>query len=442
MAWPTSTSTTMMENSEKPRSEGAPSTFAAHDPAGRTVAIVLAGGKGTRLDPLTRSICKPALPFGGTYRCIDFSLSNCVNSGIRTIGVATQHKPDALLEHLWTHWNSAAVGDDAIVHAWRAEERGERGGSCGTADAVYRNLPSIRRSKPQLVLILAGDHVYKMDYRPLLEAHCAAQAAVTIGCVEASIEDTCELGVLAVADDGLVERLVEKSRCLADIPHATGDTAIASMGIYVFDVALLERVLRSDAAQRASGHDLAADILPQLIKVGLCQSYAFRNAGAGPAYWRDIGTRGAYWRAHMELLGPSPLLTLDDARWPIGRVARPPRIIARRGTTAAGGTVEQSIVPAKGRVAGKVTRSVLFDAVEIEGGAEVREAVVLPGAVVGARSRLRGVIVDAGYRVPDDTVVERYGVTEEAPVLFAHDARSRTSRRRGLDQSPITPRLI
>jgi glucose-1-phosphate adenylyltransferase len=389
--------------------------------ADRTVAVVLAGGKGTRLDPLTRNVCKPALPFGGAYRCIDFSLSNCVNSGVRTIGVATQYEPDALLDHLWSHWNSAALGDDAVVHAWRAEERAARHGYCGTADAVYRNLASLHRLEDSLVLVLAGDHVYKMDYRPMLAAHAARRAAVTIGCIEAPLEEARHFGVLAVADDGRIERFVEKPRSLSDLPCTTGDSVHASMGIYVFDGALLARILHVDAAHPDSGHDFGADILPRLIEGGCAYSYAFRGPGkSAQGYWRDVGTLDAYWRAHLELLGPTPPLTLDDPRWPIGRVAAAPQMISPTTATAAGGTVEDSIVSARCNIAGQVLRSVLSDDVQVGRGAKVAESVVLPGAVIGAGSRLHGVIVDAGYRVPEGTVIERYAGIGDPPVLSTH----------------------
>jgi glucose-1-phosphate adenylyltransferase len=389
--------------------------------AERTTAVVLAGGKGTRLDPLTRKTCKPALPFGGTFRCIDFSLSNCVNSGVRTIGVATQYEPDTLLAHLWSHWNSTAVGDAATVHAWRAEERAARFGYCGTADAVYRNLASIPRSANALVLVLAGDHVYKMDYRAMLEAHCARNAAVTIGCVPVPMADARHFGVVAVGDDGRIERFVEKPRSPADLPSARNDEVLASMGIYVFDAAFLARILQIDAARAESGHDFGSDILPRLIKGGRAYSYAFRgDDGTASAYWRDIGTLDGYWRAHMELLGPRPLMNLADPSWPIGRVAAVPRVILAPTTTAAGGTVEDSIVPATCNVAGHVQRCVLSEDVEIARGARVAETVVLPGAVIGAGSRLRGVIVDAGYRVPEGTVIERYSGVGEPPILSAH----------------------
>ena len=240
--------------------------------ADRTVAVVLAGGKGTRLDPLTRNVCKPALPFGGR-RCIDFSLSNCVNSGVRTIGVATQYEPDTLLAHLSSHWNSAAIGERAVVRAWPAQERAARFGYLGTADAVYRNLAAIPRLERSLVLILAGDHVYKMDYRPMLEAHCARKAAVTIGCAEVPIEHARHFGVLATADDGRIERFVEKPRSLAQVPRATGDSVLVSMGIYVFDAVFLARILAIDAALAQSGHDFGADVLPRLIEGGRAFSY-------------------------------------------------------------------------------------------------------------------------------------------------------------------------
>jgi glucose-1-phosphate adenylyltransferase len=392
------------------------------DIAERTTAVVLAGGKGTRLDPLTRTICKPALPFGAAFRCIDFSLSNCVNSGIRSIGVATQYEPDALLDHLSSRWNCPAIGDAAVVHAWRAEERAARFGYCGTADAVYRNLASLRGRDGALVLVLAGDHVYKMDYRPMLEAHCARDAAVTIGCVRAPAAEAQHFGVMAVDGDGRIERFVEKPRSLTDVPRAADGEVLASMGIYVFDAAFLARILDIDAARPDSGHDFGGDILPRLIEGGRAYSFSLPGWGTAPPYWRDIGTAGAYWRAHMELLGPAPLMTIDDARWPIGRAAAAPRVLKASVATAVGGTVEDSLLPRKCSIAGQVARCVLFDGTEVARGAKVTESVVLPGAVVGAGCRLQGVIVDAGCRVAEGTVIERFAGLGEPPVLSIHRA--------------------
>jgi glucose-1-phosphate adenylyltransferase len=398
----------------------------------RTVAVVLAGGKGTRLDPLTRDVCKPALPFGGAFRCIDFSLSNCVNSGLRRIAVATQYKPDALLAHLWSAWNSVAAGDTPVIRAWRAEERAERFGGCGTADAVYRNLASIRDLERSLVLVLAGDHVYKMDYRPMLRAHLAGDAPVTIGCLRVPRTDARRLGCLAVADDGRVKRFVEKPRSPADVPMLGDDgQVLASMGIYVFDGPVLAELLATDAALSDSGHDFAGDILPRLLDDGGAGSYEFRGTGAStPPYWRDIGTLQSYWQAHMELLGPAPLLTLDDPSWPLGRVAPAPRCIVGSAATAAGGSVTDSIIAARCHVAGRVVRSVLCDGVEVAKGAVIAETVALPGSVVGARCRVRGAIIDAGYRVGEDSVVERRAANAGPPVLspYGDQAALQTAR--------------
>jgi glucose-1-phosphate adenylyltransferase len=390
------------------------------NPADRTVAVVLAGGKGTRLDPLTRNVCKPALPFGGAFRCIDFSLSNCVNSGVRTVGVATQYKPDSLLAHLRAHWNSAAVGNRTAIRAWRAEERAGLFGYSGTADAVYRNLGAIKDLEHSLVLILAGDHVYQADYRPMLEAHCARQATVTIGCGAAAIEEAPHLGVLAVAGDGRVEHFVEKPQSPAQIPHTSDGTVLVSTGIYVFDGRFLARVLAADAALPDSGHDFGTDILPRLIEGGRAFSHAFSGLdGAARAYWRDVGTLSAFWRAHMDLLGATPLLRLDDPRWPLGSVNAAPRV-SQSVMTAGAGTIENSIAHTGCTIAGDVSRCVLFDGVEVGRGAEVSDSVVLPGAVIGAGSRLRGVIVDEAYRVPEGTVIEPRGDMAEPAVLSEH----------------------
>lgn len=397
----------------------------------RTVAVVLAGGKGTRLDPLTRDVCKPALPFGGAFRCIDFSLSNCVNSGLRTIGVATQHKPNALLEHLWSNWNSVALGDDVVVRAWRAEERAARFGYRGTADAVYCNLPAVELLESSMVLVLAGDHVYKMDYRPMLEAHAARRAGVTIACVEVAAEDASHFGVLAARDDALIERFVEKPRSLAEAPRIAGGGVMASMGVYVFDGAYLARLLRSDAERRDSEHDFGNDILPRAIVERRAYTYLFRDAHGAPGYWRDIGTLDAYWRAHMELLDEAPPVRLDDPSWPIGRAAAASQWIGAQWATAEGGRLEDAITAAGCEIAGHVTRSVLAADVAVGRGASVSDTVALPGAIIGARSRLKGVIVDAGCYVAEGTVVERHADRGEPPVL--------TARRHGMaDRS--TPR--
>jgi glucose-1-phosphate adenylyltransferase len=367
----------------------------------------LAGGKGTRLEPLTRDICKPALPFGGGYRGIDFSLSNCMNSGIRRVGVATQHKPQALLDHLERVWGKAVTNRQHFIAPWRAEARAPGIGYRGTADAVYRNLQIIEELDRRLVLILAGDHVYQMDYRPMLEQHCQRGATVTIGCVEVPTEDAQQFGVLTIDDHGRIDRFIEKPRTRAEVPGGDRGHVLASMGIYVFDADLLSRALRRDALSATSNHDFGSDVLPRLIRNADAFAWRFRTAGGvRPAYWRDIGTIEAYWRAHMDLLGPSPSMRLDDPDWPLPATGRAPRMIA--GTAAKhGGAADGSLIGATVTIRGTAQRSVVFDGAEVHRGAEVFDSVILPGAVIGSGCRLRGVIVDRGCRVPEGTVIDR-----------------------------------
>jgi glucose-1-phosphate adenylyltransferase len=272
------------------------------------------------------------------------------------------------------------------------------------------------------VLVLAGDHVYKMDYRPMLEEHCARGADVTVGCIDVPIADAHHFGILTVGDDGRIERFVEKPRSRAELPSGRRDAVLASMGIYAFSAEFLARVLTIDALTPGSRHDFGADILPRLIGNARAFAHAFRGADASTApYWRDIGTLPAYWQAHMDLLGPTRLLALDDAAWPIGGVAAAPRSVSVPTATARNGTLEDSIVGGNCEVAGQVRHSVLFDGVEVARGAAVVDSVVLPGARVGAGSRLRGVIVDAGLRVPDGAVLERTSTSAEPLVLSPHE---------------------
>jgi glucose-1-phosphate adenylyltransferase len=382
-----------------------PHAGAADPLADDTVAVVLAGGKGTRLEPLTRNVCKPALPFGAGYRSIDFSLSNCVNSGIRRVGVATQHKPEALLDHLESVWGDVYTDPRHFIAPWRAETRAPGAGYRGTADAVYRNLEIIEELDRRLVLVLAGDHVYRMDYRPMLEQHCERGAAVTIGCVEVPIEEARQFGVLTTDDLGRIDRFVEKPRTRADVPGGDRGHVFASMGIYVFDAEFLARALRLDALSATSNHDFGGDVLPRLIREADAFAWAFRAAdGARPGYWRDIGTIDAYWRAHMELLGPSRRVSLHDPEWPLLPAAE-----RARRRISGGAASDDSLIAGGCTVRGTVQRSVVFDGAEIRCGAEVVNAVILPGAVIGARCRLRGVIVESGCRVPAGTVVDRSG---------------------------------
>jgi glucose-1-phosphate adenylyltransferase len=379
---------------------------AANALADDTVAVILAGGKGTRLEPLTRQICKPALPFGAGYRSIDFSLANCVNSGIGRIGVATQHKPEALHEHLERVWADRVTDPRHFIAPWRAETRAPGTGYRGTADAVYRNLDIIEKLGRRLVLVLAGDHVYQMDYAPLLEQHRRRGATVTIGCIEVPVEDARHFGVLTVDGQGRIDRFVEKPQTRADLPGGLGGPIVASMGIYVFDAELLARVLRLDACSATSKHDFGGDVLPRLIREGDAFAWRFRAADGQPAYWRDIGTIEAYWRANIDLLGASARIRLDDPGWPLPTGGQAPQLIRRHAAARDTEATVDALIAGSAKVRGALRRSVVFENAEIRRGAEIVDTVVLPGAVIGANCRLRGVVVDSHCRVPDGTVID------------------------------------
>jgi glucose-1-phosphate adenylyltransferase len=244
-----------------------------------------------------------------------------------------------------------------------------------------------------------------MDYRPMLEQHCARGAAVTIGCLEVPIEEAAHFGVLTTAADGRIDRFIEKPRTRAEVPGSERGRVLASMGIYVFDTAVLGRALRLDALSASSRHDFGCDVLPRLIRDAAAFAYTFRETGSRqPAYWRDIGTVDAYWRAHMELLEPQRSLRLDDPAWPLPVAGAAPRLIAG---DAARGAASRSLIAAGCTIDGAVQRSAIFEGAEIGRGAEVVDSVILPGAVIGAGCRLRGVIVDSGCRVRDRTVIDR-----------------------------------
>jgi glucose-1-phosphate adenylyltransferase len=387
-----------------------------------TVAVVLAGGKGTRLGALTRNVCKPALPFGAAYRNIDFSLSNCMNSGIRRIGVATQHNPETLLRHLDEVWRGAVSECGEFVTAWPGEQRAPPHGYRGTADAVFRNLEAIERLECRYVLVLAGDHVYQMDYRPMLEYHREHRADVTVGCVEVEVDEASQFGIVSVDRRGRMDRFIEKPKTVDELPDR--DRVLASMGIYVFDTDFLADVLRRAAISRQSRHDFGGDILPNLVSDTSVFAYPFRGRDGGqPTYWRDVGTPAAYWRAHLELLDSSPSLRLDDSLWPLPAAGRAPKLTACHARSNGEAGVDRSLVADDCVIGGTVRRSVLFSGVHVDERTLIEDSVILPGAVVGRSCRLHGVIVDSDCRVPDGMVIQsarrgRVSEEREEPIVI------------------------
>jgi len=406
----------------------------SHSLATGTLAVVLAGGKGTRLGALTANECKPALPFAGFYRNIDFSLSNCVNSGIHRIGVATQYQDASLLQHLARVWSRPGRQAQGFVQAWRAEPRDSIVGYRGTADAVWQNWRRIEAQRPALVLILAGDHIYQMDYRPLLRHHLACNAELTVGCVQIPLASAPDFGVMSIDTSHRILRFAEKPRrpqCLPGRP----DSALGSMGIYVFNPALLGRLLRADAMTHDSSHDFGRDLLPSLIDQARVFAYPFTpDAAVGAGYWRDVGTISAYWRAHMELLDGVSGLRLNDAAWPLRADERSlPVTPGRSGDLQAAGDGARSLLACGCATDGaRLHRSVLCANVSVAPDSALSNAVVLPGAVIGHRCSLSDVVIGAGACVPDGTVIAPMklddGANAPGPVLVAGATDSRGNR--------------
>jgi glucose-1-phosphate adenylyltransferase len=373
-----------------------------------TLALVLAGGNGTRLGALTRWQCKPAIHFGGHFRNIDFTLSNCINSGVRRMGVLTQYKAHGLISHLNDGWNFLSRSMGEFLEVWPAQQRIHTGWYSGTADAVFQNLDLVLAQRSRYTLVLAGDHIYKMDYSRMLEQHVASGAGVTLSCVPVPRESAGSFGVLGIDAHRTVRHFVEKPSA-ATLEQsellASSSTVLASMGIYVFTTDYLVDLLTRDAALAGSAHDFGKDIVPAAVREGQVCAHEFVDAAGVPGYWRDVGTLESYWGAHMELLEPNPAMDLHDSRWPIhtSMQACPP---ARIANDAGRNGVINSLLAA-GTVVGRssVTRSVLSTGARVGDGCVVDEAVVLPGARIGEGCKLHRVIVDSNVEVPAGTVV-------------------------------------
>jgi glucose-1-phosphate adenylyltransferase len=366
-----------------------------------TLAVVMAGGAGKRLGALTRWHAKPALPFAGQYRNIDFPLSNCVNSGIRRIALLTQYKAHSLIQHVHQGWSFLRPELGEFIEVWPAQQRCGESWYEGTADAVHQNIDLIDELAPRYVLVLAGDHVYRMDYHAMLEAHVASGAGITVGCVEVPLAAASDFGVVSVDASGWVARFDEKPVLPAPL---RGDpaAAMASMGIYVFDRALLLDCLRVDAANPGSGHDFGRDVLPWAVEHLAVAAYAFHDPSTGRrAYWRDVGTLDSYWQANMELLAEQPELDLYDEQWPLW--THPPQLPPPR--FVGDGAALRSIVSAGCSVGGRVEESLLSVSCRVGAGTKLKACVVLPDVEIGRNCRIRRAIVDSGASIPDGFVI-------------------------------------
>ena len=373
----------------------------ARDLSERTLALVMAGGNGTRLGDLTRWHAKPALPFGGQYRNIDFPLSNCINSGIRHIGLLTQYKAHSLIQHVQQGWSFLRPELGEFLEIWPAQQRRGKGWYAGTGDAIYQNIDLIEELAPAHVLVLAGDHIYRMDYLAMLESHVASGAGVTVGAVEVPVSAASGFGVMTLDSSGWVSRFEEKPARPMPLPRDP-QTALASMGIYVFDRELLVDRLSADAANPASSHDFGRDVLPDAIGTVGLSAYAFRDPSTGrPAYWRDVGTLDSYWQANIELLAEQPEFDLYDRRWPLWTrqpQCPPPRFVGD-------GAASRSIVSGGCSVAGRVEQSLLSTDCCVQPGASVETSVLLPNVVAGRDCRIRRAVIDSGCVIPDGLVI-------------------------------------
>ena len=372
-----------------------------------TLALIMAGGRGERLKHLTLWRAKPAVPFGGKFRIIDFPLSNCMNSGIRRVGVLTQYKAHSLLLHIQKGWGFLRGELGEFVELLPAQQRIEAAWYAGTADAVYQNIDIIRSHDPSFVLILAGDHVYKMDYGPMLAAHVERGADVTVGCIEVELERARAFGVMSVTSEGRVVRFAEKPAAPEPLPGHPG-YALASMGIYVFSTSFLYEQLIRDADTPRSTHDFGKDLIPSLIDRHRVMAYPFRDPqGDQRAYWRDVGTVDAYWEANMELIGVTPELNLYDREWPIWTYQEqlPPAKFVFDDDDRRGMAVD-SMVSGGCILSGAVVRhSLLFSNVRVDSFSNVTDSVVMPDVTIGPSCRLHRVVVERGCVIPDGTVI-------------------------------------
>ncbi|MDQ6998473.1 MAG: glucose-1-phosphate adenylyltransferase [Mariprofundus sp.] len=392
-----------------------------------TVALVLAGGRGSRLKQLTDWRAKPAVPFGGKFRIIDFPMSNCINSGIRRISVITQYKSHSLQRHLQRGWSFMSGQFGEFVEVLPAQQRMGEGWYEGTADAVYQNLDIIRHYDPEYVVVLAGDHIYKMDYGKMIAAHVANGADITVGCIPVPLEEAKAFGVMAIDEESRIVEFAEKPDSPKSMP---GDKSLslASMGIYVFSAQYLRERLVEDASNGTSTHDFGHDLIPHAIENDNAFAFPFLDANTSASgYWKDVGTIDSYWDANINLAEINPDLNLYDENWPIwtNQDQLPPAKFAFDTDDRRGMAVD-SLVSGGCLITGAVVRhSVLFSNVRVHSYSVVEDSVVLPDVTVNQNCRLKRCVVDKGTIIPEGTVIgedqeedaKRFSVSEGGVVL-------------------------
>lgn len=357
------------------------------------LGLILAGGRGTRLNALTTWRAKPAVPFGAGFRIIDFTLGNCFNSGLQRIGVLTQYQAQSLLPHL-DDWACFAARCGRALHVL-SHGTDDQDGYRGTADAVYRNLDFIQAHAPRQVLILAGDHVYNMDYGMMLAEHRCRGARLSVGCVEVPLTEASAFGVMQIAADRRICGFVEKPRAPQPIP-GRDDTALASMGIYLFDTDFLTELLQADAARADSTRDFGHDVIPAAVARGGAYAHALRDVHdpSRPGYWRDVGTVDAYWNCNLEVLGHDDL-DMGQDEWPLWNAARI-RAACSESKTAPGAAISATA---------RIQHSVLSADVRVAGDSCIEDSVLLPGVRIGPHCRIRRAVIEEGCELPEGCVI-------------------------------------
>lgn len=376
-----------------------------------TFAMILAGGRGSRLQQLTEFRTKPAVPFAGKFRIIDFTLSNCVNSGIRKIGIATQYKAHSLIRHIQRGWSFLDGRFDEFVQLLPAQQQiDETQWYQGTADAVYQNLGFIQRCHPEYVLVVAGDHIYKMDYGRMLAAHVGQRADMTVACIDVPVADAREFGVMAVDDEDRVVGFVEKPQVPPAIP-GNPERALASMGVYIFNTRFLIEQLERDARTPGSSRDFGKDIIPHIVKSHRVFAHRFADSCVGregeKPYWRDVGTIDAYWEANMDMTQVTPELDLYDKHWPIWTHQKqlPPAKFVFNDNDRRGMAVD-SLISSGCIISGAtVINSMLFSSVKVHSWARVEDSVILPEVEIGRHAVIKRCVIDRQCRIAEGMII-------------------------------------
>jgi glucose-1-phosphate adenylyltransferase len=402
-------------------------TKTATDLTRQTLALVLAGGEGSRLKDLTKWRAKPAVPFGGKYRIIDFVLSNCVNSGIRKIGVLTQYKSHSLIRHVQRAWSFMRYEVGEFVELLPAQQRIDKGWYQGTADALYQNLDIMRRHTPEYVLVLGGDHIYSMDYSKMLYDHAESGADVTIGCIEVPREEATGFGVMSVNDDLEITHFTEKP-ANPDAMPGKPDKALASMGIYVFSREFLFQKLIEDHDDPESSKDFGKDIIPSVIEDHKVQAYPFVDDDGAPVYWRDVGTIESYWKASLDLCSITPDLNLYNEDWPIWtyQAQMPPAKFIFDDEGRRGEAIDSMVAGGCIVSGARIKRSVISSGGRVHSYSLIKDSVLLPRVEVGRNCRIQNAVIDKGCTIPPDTIIgedrkadaERYYVEPQSGIVL------------------------